>query len=74
MDMDTVDTEDAEDMEDTTGVISSVTTDRAITSLATVTMNMEFMDKNQPIYPPGNELISYMEIYESPITIIFSQY
>ena len=56
MDMDTVDTEDAEHMEDTTGVITAVTTDRAtaITSLATVTMNMEFMDENQPIYSPGN--------------------
>ena len=57
-----MDTEDAEHMEDTTGVITAVTTDRAtaITSLATVTMNMEFMDKNQPIYPPGNGLIDFL--------------
>ena len=59
--MDTVDTEDVEDM-DTTGVITAVTTDRAtaLTSLATVTMNMEFMDENQPIYSPGNGSIDFL--------------
>ena len=55
---------DMEDMEDTgaTVVITAVTTDRAtaIMSLATITMDMEFMDKSQPIISPGNGSIDFL--------------